>query len=258
MPQKAARCRRSRNIRGMKITASAQLSRRKSRNPGTRAESLMLAKSLLHPLMPPLIVTLQAVRIDAVQHLHAATGPLRYLRTRSARIQPPRHPGMTEVVRPAGQRRGDLRRSERLHARLRQHPPQRGRLVSGTAVGKEQLTPPDQSRTAPRAHGAAAPAEAGSAPGAPHFSGRHDGCAQADSFSQDAQGVVVTDAVGPFVDRVVSGRRCRCCWMNGIWCCCRLIRAGVGSAGAPVPGGRLSAEPGGGRAAAARSADALI
>ena len=139
MPQKATRCRQSRNIRGMKIGASAQLNPGISGRPDTPARGLALAKSFLHPMVPPLVLPLQAVRIVAVQDLHTVTGPLRHLRPGSARIQPPRNPGVTEVVRPARQRRGDLCRSERLHPRLPEHLPQRGRLVSTTTVGKEQL-----------------------------------------------------------------------------------------------------------------------
>jgi hypothetical protein len=109
----------------------------------------VLAKSFLHPKGATAHRPLQTVRIDAVQDLHTVTGPLRHLRARSARIQPPPNPGMAEVVGPTGQRRGDLRKSERLHARLPENLPQRGRLVSTTAVGKEQLTRGTGPVTAP-------------------------------------------------------------------------------------------------------------
>ena len=33
-----------------------------------------LAKELLHPLVPPLVVTVDAVGVDPVQHFHAVTG----------------------------------------------------------------------------------------------------------------------------------------------------------------------------------------
>jgi hypothetical protein len=73
----------------------------------------MLAKGFLHALVPALIVTIQAMRVDAVENFHAMTGPLGHLRTRSASVQPPGHPGVPEVIGLAGQRRGNLRWGER-------------------------------------------------------------------------------------------------------------------------------------------------
>jgi hypothetical protein len=47
---------------------------RRARDAGFR-----LAKELLHPLVPPLILPMDTVRIDAVQDLDTVTGPLGHL-----------------------------------------------------------------------------------------------------------------------------------------------------------------------------------
>jgi hypothetical protein len=90
----------------------------------------MLAEGFLHALVPSLVVTVQAVRVDAVEDFHAVTGPLGHLRARSASVQPPGHPGVPEVIGLAGQRRGNLRRGERHDPGLLEDLPERGRLVN--------------------------------------------------------------------------------------------------------------------------------
>jgi hypothetical protein len=72
----------------MKITASSQVKPGKQAAPAHRP-GIMLAKSFLHALMPSLVVTVQTVRVDAVQDLHGVTGPLGHLRARSPGVQPP-------------------------------------------------------------------------------------------------------------------------------------------------------------------------
>lgn len=49
---------------------------RKTRSPGTPAGASCLAKSVLHPFAPPLVIPLQAVRVNPVPHLRAVTRPL--------------------------------------------------------------------------------------------------------------------------------------------------------------------------------------
>ena len=103
-----------------------------------RCPASRLAKEVLHLLVPALIVPIDAVRMDPVEHFHAVTCPLRHLRAASASIDPPRHPRMPEVIRLAGQRRCHDSRGKRQRPGLPQHLPERGRPINAAAVSPEQ------------------------------------------------------------------------------------------------------------------------
>ena len=137
MPPEATRCRQSRNIRGMNrehpASSAGEMTRFRCRCPASR-----LAKEVLHLLVPAFIVPIDAVRIGPVEHFHAVTCPLRHLRAGSASIDPPRHPGMPEVIRLAGQRRCHDSSGKRRRQGPPQHLPERGRPINAAAVSPEQ------------------------------------------------------------------------------------------------------------------------
>jgi hypothetical protein len=73
----------------MKIATSGQLRPRNHGAPAhDRGLQANLAKRFLHPVVPPVVAAVQAVRLDAVEHFHGVTGSLGYLRARSPSVQP--------------------------------------------------------------------------------------------------------------------------------------------------------------------------
>jgi hypothetical protein len=90
-------------------------------------------------LVPAFIVPIDAVRIDPVEHFYPVTCPLSHLRAGSASIEPPRDPGMPEVIRPADKRRCNDSRKKRRRPGLPQHVPESGRLINAAAVSPDVM-----------------------------------------------------------------------------------------------------------------------
>jgi len=76
----------------------------KWRSPGIASGACGLAKSFLHPLVPAVVVAVEAVSVDAVQDFDTVTCPFGDLRAGRARVEAPGDPGVAEVVGLAGQR----------------------------------------------------------------------------------------------------------------------------------------------------------
>ncbi len=89
----------------------------------TDASKSAVTKSIFQAPEPAFVVAVEAVSVDPQQDFDGVPGPLGDQRGGCSGVEPPGDPGVPEVARLAGQRRGELRRGERLFARLLQHVP---------------------------------------------------------------------------------------------------------------------------------------
>jgi len=62
------------------------------------------AETTLHLPVPPFVITVDAVGVDAIEDLNGVPGPLGDERRRGSGVEPPGDPGVTEVVGLACQR----------------------------------------------------------------------------------------------------------------------------------------------------------
>ncbi len=69
----------------------------------------VLAKRFADPALGELVLARDALGVDPQQHVHAVTGPLRYLGGVDAAVQPCGQAGVPKVIRPPGERRRLLR-----------------------------------------------------------------------------------------------------------------------------------------------------
>ncbi len=116
------------------------------------------------PVIDLLLLAVDAVRVDPQQHRHVVPEPAGNLGRRQPAVQPQRRRRMAKVIRPAGQRGGDLSRRQRLLPSLRPRSPG-PRLVERSARARCG-TPghPHHYRTGQRDGGATPPAPAVVAP----------------------------------------------------------------------------------------------
>jgi hypothetical protein len=116
------------------------------------------AKGITHRPEPPVVVTVNAMGVDAEQDLDRVPGPLGDQGRRHARVEPPGDAGMAEVVRPTSQWRADLRLGQNFGACTLQHPPQRRRLIKAApAAPRPALPAPGFALGRPARHARAVP-----------------------------------------------------------------------------------------------------